>query len=185
MRLATAHQEPASGLRPDIEALFRKHHALVLQTAFRITGNLMDAEDVLQNLFLRLALRGDAPDLGEGARAYLHRAAVNLSLDVLRNRRPSVPLEEAPCGRLPAAGPDPFQCHSQGELRSWLRKALAGLNPRAAEMWTLRYLEGYGVETVAKMVKASRGTVAVTLFRTRRRLRKELRRFLGGSHEDE
>jgi RNA polymerase sigma factor (sigma-70 family) len=183
MELATARQEPASRLRPDIESLFREHHALVLQTAFRITGNVMDAEDVLQSLFLRLARRPDLPDLGMGARPYLHRAAVNLALEVLRNRRPNVALEEVPSGRLPAAGPDPFQHHSQVELRSWLRKALAGLNPRAAEMFALRYLEGYGVDEVAKMVEASRSTVAVTLFRTRHRLRKEFRRFLGGSHE--
>jgi RNA polymerase sigma-70 factor, ECF subfamily len=181
MKLATANQEPAFGLRPDLEALFRAHHALVLQTAYRITGSVMDAEDVLQTLFLRLARRENAPDLGDGARPYLHRAAVNLALDVLRNRRPGVPLEEVPWQRLPAAGPEPFQHQAQEELRSWLRKALAGLNPRAAEIFTLRYLEGYGIDAVAKTVEASRSTVAVTLFRTRRRLRKEFKRFLGGT----
>jgi len=58
---------------------------------------------------------------------------------------------------------------------------LAELNPSAAEMFTLRYVEGYRVQEIAKLLRTSKGTVAVTLFRTRSRLRKSMRKFLGGS----
>ena len=60
------------------------------------------------------------------------------------------------------------------------RAALAELSPNAAEMFVLRHVEGFAIQEIAKMLQTSKGTVAVTLFRTRRRLRKSITKFLGG-----
>src|SRR5215208_406271 len=81
-----------------LEAAFRRHHEAVFRAAYRITGNPMDAEDVLQTVFTRLLRREEGEGLDpEGAGSYLHRAAVNAALDLLRARRRSrsVRLEEA------------------------------------------------------------------------------------------
>jgi RNA polymerase sigma factor (sigma-70 family) len=59
-------------------------------------------------------------------------------------------------------------------LRERLRVAVAQLHPTAAEMFSLRYFEGYDNAEVAKLMDTSEGTVAVTLHRTRTRLQKEL-----------
>src|SRR5215217_9020184 len=82
-----------------LEVMFRQHHEAVFRTAYRITGDAMDAEDVLQTVFVRLLRRDDgreplAPE--DGAGRYLHRAAVNAALDLLRRRkrRPAVALDE-------------------------------------------------------------------------------------------
>ncbi len=85
-----------------VERLFRAHHALVLRAAYRITGNLTDAEDVLQTVFLRLIGRDGAAPQVEKSESYLRRAAVNAALDVVRARRvaDSAPLPDS----LPARG---------------------------------------------------------------------------------
>ncbi|HZG50616.1 MAG TPA: sigma-70 family RNA polymerase sigma factor, partial [Pyrinomonadaceae bacterium] len=75
---------PRSGGLEELESLFRQHYDQIYRTAYRITGSLMDAEDVLQTIFLRLAGNKEKRDLAPSPAAYLHRAAVNASLDLMR-----------------------------------------------------------------------------------------------------
>jgi RNA polymerase sigma factor (sigma-70 family) len=83
---AAAETDAAPQAPPPLEALFRDHHERVFHAAYRITGDAGDAEDVLQSVFLRLLRR--APEVvGATAGPYLHRAAVNAALDLLRGRR--------------------------------------------------------------------------------------------------
>jgi RNA polymerase sigma-70 factor, ECF subfamily len=171
---------PDADRATEIEKAFLENHEMVYKAAFRITGNASDAEDVLQTLFLRLVRREWLPDPRCGWPAYLHRAAVNIALDIIRTRTRQVALGDSEL-MLEESRPDPYREHSAAELRKWFTTALAELNPIAAEMFTLRYVEGYRVQEIAKLLRTSKGTVAVTLFRTRSRLRKSMRKFLGGS----
>ena len=171
---------PDADRATEIEKAFLENHEMVYRAAFRITGNASDAEDVLQTLFLRLVRREWLPDPRCGWPAYLHRAAVNIALDIIRTRTRQVALGDSEL-MLEESRPDPYREHSAAELRKWFTTALAELNPIAAEMFTLRYVEGYRVQEIAKLLRTSKGTVAVTLFRTRSRLRKSMRKFLGGS----
>ncbi len=163
----------------EFESIFRQHQRLVFRAAYRVTGNADDAEDVLQNVFLRLLRREDALDLGHNPKGYLHRAAINAALDLLRSRKSarSISLEDIvipPSDKAP--GPEERQAAS--EIRDWLRRAVASLNATAAEMFTLRYFEGYGNKDIAEMMGTTQGTVAVTLHRTRSRLQEEIGRLL-------
>src|SRR5579884_1523415 len=165
----------------ELEAVFRAHHGLVIRAAYRVTGSRADAEDVAQSVFLRLA-RGDF-DRSRIANieSYLHRAAVNAALDVIRSRREGrdVPIDNAePLHADPSLSPERAQ--ASAEIRSWLRQALAKLHPRTAEMFVLRYLEDYDNHEIAKMLNTSQAVVAVTLHRTRARLQKDLRKMRGG-----
>jgi len=162
----------------DIEKLFREHHSLILQTAYRVTGNRMEAEDVLQILFLRLLHNQVAVDLRSPAQ-YLRRAAVNLALDQLRKRKKQVPLEAA--SRVSAdRSSDPGTRQASSELADRLRSGLAQLHPKAAEMFVLRHVEGLSNTEIARLLGTSWGTVAVTLHRAHRRLRKDLSSYRGG-----
>ncbi len=167
---------PASS---ELEQVFQAHCGRVFRAAYRITGNAGDAEDVLQTVFLRM-LRQDWTSGGvKSLESYLHRAAVNAALDVLRSRRSqaTVPLEEAAFACDPRLQPDRRQ--DVRELRASLRAAIAHLSPRAAEMFALRYFEGYGNQEIARMLGTSPGEVAVSLHRSRTRLQQELRSYLG------
>jgi RNA polymerase sigma-70 factor (ECF subfamily) len=70
--------------------------------------------------------------------------------------------------------------HHSGEIREWLRGALARLNPRIAEMFMLRFFDGKDNPEIARLLATTPGTVAVTLSRTRDRLEKEYRAYMGG-----
>jgi RNA polymerase sigma-70 factor (ECF subfamily) len=167
--------ETALGGRGALERVFLEHQGRVFRAAYRITGNAPDAEDVLQTVFLRLARQGASVLEPASAGSYLYRAAVNSALDVLRTRRERrlVPLDEARA--TPERTPGPEQGQEAAEIREWLRRALAALPPRSAEMFALRYLEGQQNRDIARMLGVTRITVAVTLHRARQRLQGELR----------
>jgi RNA polymerase sigma-70 factor (ECF subfamily) len=150
----------------EIERIFEECHGLVFRTAYRITGNAADAEDVLQAVFLRMLRRDRTAEPLEHHESYVRRAAINAALDTVRARQQSrtAPLEDS------APGPG-----DQSELRDSLRRALAALNPRSAEIFALRFLEGYTNPEIAKMLGMSQVHVAVLLHRTRKQLQKELR----------
>ncbi len=166
-----------------IQELFEEHRRVVLQSAFRITGSVDDAEDVLQTVFIRLLRRKQMPELGQGARAYLHRAAINAALDIVRSRKSANALSIDEVGPVPGSHPTsrPDQLSSSKELARWLRAAIARLRPKSAEMFVLRFLEGYSNQEIADLLGTSAGTIAVTLHRTRVRLQEEASSFLGGN----
>jgi RNA polymerase sigma-70 factor (ECF subfamily) len=169
-----AVREAASDESAGLERVFVEHQARVFRAAYRITGNAQDAEDILQTVFLRLARQAEGTLDVANAASYLYRAAINSGFDVLRARRGrlSVPLDEA--ADAPGALPGPDAAHEAGEIRDWLRRALATLPPRAAEIFALRYLEGQANRDIARLLGISRVSVAVSLHRTRQRLQDEL-----------
>lgn len=156
---------------PGLEQIFVSHKDLVFRAAYRITGNGSDAEDVLQTVFLRLTGQEDFSAIGN-LKAYLHRSAVNASLDLLRGRKDSqtVQFDQEPNAFEPALAETAGKAV---ELRDWLRQALARLNPRWAEMFVLRFVEDYSNREIAGMMKTSSAVVAVVLHRTRAQLKKD------------
>lgn len=170
--------------KASIEELFDEHSPRMFRAAYRVTGNMTDAEDVLQTVFVRLLKRDQVPDLGAGAGSYLHRAAVNAALDLLRKKKraPQVALDEEQDddpgeGLLDAAAPLAFA--ERTEIRDLVRQAVGQLNERAAEIFALRYFEGYGNTEIAQMVGTSRSAIAVTLHRSREKLKGQLGPVLG------
>lgn len=165
----------------DVEQVFEEHHAMVFRTAYRITGNTSDAEDVLQTVFLRLVRRTGEAEAVEHISSYLYRAAVNAALDLMRSRHADsgVPLEDLPVA---SSLPAPDRVLASGELRNWLRETVARLSPRAAEMFALRFYEGLDNPAIARILGTTEGTVAVTLSRARDRVQKEYEAYTGGSH---
>ncbi|HEY2845598.1 MAG TPA: sigma-70 family RNA polymerase sigma factor [Bryobacteraceae bacterium] len=168
MLLATKHEVPVSIIPNKADELYRDHHAMVFRTAYRITGNAQDAEDVLQTVFLRIVGRDPSDEAIQYPENYLRRAAVHGALDLVRARRASAVTD---LERLPASGSSP----DAGDLREMLRRAVAQLPARAAEIFTLRFFEGLSNPEIARALKVSAITVAVSLHRSRGTLRKKLR----------
>jgi len=172
--LLSALEEPAITIPEELDRAFRAHHSLVFRTAYRITGNAGDAEDVLQTVFLRLLRRGQNADPLENFEGYLRRAAINAALDVLRSRQAyqTVPLPDDLSGSLQTGQPD------VSDLRQALTRAMAQLKPRPAEIFALRFIEGLSNREIAQTLGISQVLVAVIVHRTRQQLRQELRPYL-------
>jgi len=161
---------------PELGQIYRDHHKKVLNAAYRVTGNAQDAEDVLQTVFMRLVRREGGSPLSDSPGSYLHRAAINAALDIVRSRAASrtSPLEDVETSLSASANEAPDRIHDAEEIRDEIRKALAKMSPKSAEVFVLRYFEGYGNHEIARMLGASRSTINVILHRTRQRLREEI-----------
>jgi RNA polymerase sigma-70 factor, ECF subfamily len=169
----------------ELENLFREYYDRVFRAAYRITGSYVDAEDVLQTVFLRLARRNEDIDLTPNPEGYLLRAAVNAALDLVRSRvrSKSVPLEDMETELTANPRLSPEAQHEDRELQKQIRKAIATLGESAAEIFVLRYIEGYDNREIAKILGKSQLVVAVVLHRARGRLRKEIGQFLEECNE--
>jgi RNA polymerase sigma-70 factor, ECF subfamily len=174
--LLSVLEEPAIAIPDELAQVFQLHHGLVFRTAYRITGNAGDAEDVLQTVFLRMLRRGPNADPLENPESYLRRAAINAALDVVRSRQADqmVPLPEDSSELTPSV---PAQADLSG-LRQALSRAMAQLKPMQAEVFAMRFLEGLGNREIAKTLGISQVRVAVIVHRTRLQLKNELRPYL-------
>ena len=170
--------------QPSVEATFREHAPRAFRAAYRVVGNAEDAQDVVQTVFVRLLKRPDAVINADTAGSYLHRAAVNAGLDLLRKRKRSgaVPIETDDGAEEHAAesleGDSESRVRSR-EIREELRAALTRLKPAEAEVFVLRYLEGYGNTEIAELLDTTREAIGIRLFRCRARLKDELADLLG------
>ena len=169
---AALKEELVIAIPEQFERTFQAHSSLVFRVAYRVTGNAADAEDVLQTVFLRLLRRGPEDAALQNEESYLRRAAVNAAIDLVRSRHAdkTVPLLEIA---------SPQRASDGGELRQALREALAPLNPRSAKVFALRFFEDMSNRQIAGLLGMSQVLVAVTIFRARQQLQKELRPYLG------
>jgi RNA polymerase sigma-70 factor, ECF subfamily len=176
----------ASAELEELADLFREHYKGIFGVAYRITGSQSDAEDVLQTIFMRLTSSGIRSGLSPNPRAYLYRAAVNASLDLLRHRKRSNPVSldlvdsEHSMTRSASSPEDNLV---DMELRELVRQAVAKLEGRAASAFALRYYQGYDNGRIAEILGTSQLVIAVTLHRARTRLRKEIGNYLEKHHE--
>jgi len=127
---------------------------------------------VLQTIFLRLLRQSDQTRKVENEEGYLRRAAINASLDVVRSRQADRTLELVDVE-------DGNRHGETADLRQALARAMSTLQPRQAEVFILRFLEGLSNKEIARMLGISQVLVAVIVHRTRQQLRKELGKYRG------
>jgi RNA polymerase sigma-70 factor, ECF subfamily len=182
---ATTNKEFAGNAElEELASLFHDNHKMIFRIAYRITGSRSDAEDVLQTIFLRLT--PNRHDLAPNPEGYLHRAAVNASLDLIRSRTRanSVSLDVIDFEQSSTLSTQsPEDDFADVELRKLIRHAVAKLEGRAATAFALRYFEGCDNARIAQVLGTSQMVVAVTLHRARTRLRKEIGNYLEKHHE--
>jgi RNA polymerase sigma-70 factor (ECF subfamily) len=165
------------------DALFRRHHDRVFNTAYRVMGDRALAADVTQETFLTVLNKSRRFDFRSAFTSWLYRVTVNLCIDVKRkrNRRRSLSLSEPEtAGRVegstahPNAAPDPETAARGKELAALVSKAIGKLNPRLSVVVVLRYTEGLGYEEIADVLEVPLGTVKSRLNRAHAALEADL-----------
>lgn len=172
MSLVTVFKVTNKEVTQEFEATFREHAPMIYRTAYSVTRTAQDAEDVVQTLFLGMLRRGIPDGLKENPRAYLYRAAVNLSINAVRLRNRHVPITEADL----TASDEQKPPETDADLQRRLARAIAQLNPRTVEVLILRYEHNYSDAEIAKLLGKSRGAISLMLYRARARLKRLLRR---------
>jgi len=172
----TLINEPQSGEAAralTFDELFNAHQKKVFLAAYRVSGNIQDAEDVLQAVFLRLLNRSQQPDDRDSSPAYLCRAAINGSLDLLRSRA-RVQTESLDEQIFPSTVGAAESETRQAEQRRHLRKAIQSLDARAAEVFVLRVFEDFSNAEIAVVLETSSNNVAVIYHKARTQLQEIL-----------
>jgi RNA polymerase sigma factor (sigma-70 family) len=174
----TPDGEPASAawVPPTWEDIVRDHSTRVYRLAYRLTGNKHDAEDLTQEVFIRVfrSLSSYAPGTFEG---WLHRITTNLFLDGVRRKQRI---------RIDAIGDDSERHPATGELHSPERRfehanldldvlrALGDLSPEYRAAVVLCDIEGLSYEEIAVTLGIKLGTVRSRIHRARAQLRRSL-----------
>ncbi|NMH91456.1 sigma-70 family RNA polymerase sigma factor [Pseudonocardia bannensis] len=159
------------------EALALRHQATLYRVAVRVLGDPTDAEDALQEALLDAwrrinRFRGDS-----AFSTWMYRVVTNRCLDMLRRRRPAVPMDEV--GDLPEPAPAPGRSPERtAELDAGmaaLRAALQALPDELRLCWVLRELEGLGYTEISEITGAGETAVRGRIHRARTRLAAAMR----------
>ena len=151
--------------------LFRKYSVAVFRYADRMLGNRSEAEEVAQEVFLKMIARVEQYDGRASVASWLFAIAANASRDRLRRsaRRSAVSLEAV----AEVATDDPLadEALAVRERRDLVRKALAALSPDQREALVLARYHGLPYAEVAKALAISEGAVKTRVFRAMEKLR--------------
>jgi RNA polymerase sigma factor (sigma-70 family) len=170
-----APDESAEGwVPPSWEQVVREHSARVYRLAYRLSGNVQDAEDLTQETFVRVfrSLAQYTPGTFEG---WLHRITTNLFLDLVR-RRQRIRFDALPedTERLPGSTPSPEQVFADAQLDPQIQAALDALPPDFRVAVVLCDIEGLTYEEIAATLGIKLGTVRSRIHRGRVQLREAL-----------
>ena len=151
-------------------ALFELYERSVFQTAYGIVRRYDMAEDVTQQVFIRLFDAVKRYDNDRAFAPWLHRIAVNMSLDELRRRKKrDLPLDDA--GDLHSKETPPEEAAERNELREMIWECIGMLSPKHRAAVVLRYFHGFNEEEMATALGCRKGTVKSRLHNALKRLR--------------
>jgi RNA polymerase sigma-70 factor (ECF subfamily) len=174
-------------------SLIQRYEGKIFRLAMNITQNREDAEDVLQEAFLKAYEHLDQFQGNSRFYTWIVRIAVNQALMKLRKRKTdrSVSLDEqidtgedTMVREIAAWDPDPEQQYNQDELGTILSGAIEGLEPIYRTVFTLRDVEGLSTEETAEALDLSIPAVKSRLLRARLQLREKLTRFFKRKGDD-
>ncbi|NYG60443.1 RNA polymerase sigma-70 factor (ECF subfamily) [Nocardioides daedukensis] len=160
---------------PTWDEIVSQHSERVYRLAYRLTGNRADAEDLTQDVFVRVfrSLSGYSPGTFEG---WLHRITTNLFLDGARRKQRIRfdALSDERADRLRAEGGIPHDEYSDQRFDDDIEQALAQLPPDFRAAVVLCDVEGLSYDEIAEILGAKLGTVRSRIHRGRTMLREAL-----------
>jgi RNA polymerase sigma-70 factor (ECF subfamily) len=170
-----------SGDTDAFRVLVERHSRSLFRLAYRMTGNQQDAEDVVQESFLRAYKQIGKFDERASFGTWLYRIAMNCSLDLVRARKrrneqlaPADAELDEPVLQLPSPDPDPSRLALSGEVRDRVEGAMNQLSPSERTAFVLRHFEGMCIEDVSRVLGCQPGAAKHSVFRAVQKLRRAL-----------
>jgi RNA polymerase sigma-70 factor (ECF subfamily) len=170
-----------SGETEAFRSLVERHTRAVYRLAHRLTGNQHDAEDVVQEAFLRAYKRLDDFEERSQFGSWLHRIAANCAYDLLRARardqlrlRPAEAEEDGFEQQVPSPQPGPERLAAGQEVRSRLDRAMEHMSTLERTAFTLRHLEGCSIAEIGGALGLDTSAVKQSIFRAVRKVRRLL-----------
>ena len=178
-KIATILERAMAGDSAAFEQILKLHERRVLMLSWRLLGNIEDAQDSTQEVFLRAFKYLHRFDTTRPVEAWLVRITVNVCRDFGRHRRRRQNLAAE------FQGPgvitfDPYSDLASSERKKMLREAIASLPHKERAALVLRDIEGLSTAEVAGILDSSETTVRSQISIARVKIRKAIERFQGG-----
>jgi RNA polymerase sigma-70 factor (ECF subfamily) len=161
--------------------LVERHSRPLFRLAYRMTGNQQDAEDIVQESFLRAYKQLARFDQRASFGTWLYRIAVNCSVDLVRARKRRNELAgradsevDDPTLALPSPDPAPDRIAMSGEVRDRVAEAMTELSVAERTAFVLRHFEGMCIEDVSRVLGCQPGAAKHSVFRAVQKLRRAL-----------
>jgi RNA polymerase sigma-70 factor (ECF subfamily) len=161
--------------------LVERHSIRLFQLVYRMTGNEQDAEDVVQETFLRAYKQLNRFESRAGFGTWLHRIAANCSLDLLRKRKrqeqqadPAELESEEPMPTLSSHAPPPDDQVYHLEVQQKVEAVLEQLTPMERTAFVLRHFEGRSIQEIGRALGAGPSATKQSIFRAVQKMRRAL-----------
>ena len=186
---AVAVERTLAGERNAYRVLVERHSNYVYRLAYRMTGNSHDAEEVVQEAFLRAyqKLQQFAGNANFGT--WVYRIAANYAIDRLRQKKNEDARREVssraaegeaeidPLNQLRDSGPSPERLAGSAQLAKKMKDALDTLTPAERTAIVMRHWDGCGIDEIAEVLKSNNSATKNTVFRAVQKLRQALKPF--------
>ncbi len=173
------------GDREAFRALVDRHSRYVFSLAHRMTGNAQDAEDVVQEAWLKAHKQLSRFEARADFRTWLHRITVNCSIDLIRGRRhredahDPADLEQGPLSERGAESqPTPERVAASTQISDRVNQALGLLTALERAAFTLRHVEGMSIEEVGEKLGMKTSATKHSIFRAVKKMRLALEPFV-------
>ena len=162
-------------------ALVERHSRAVFRLAHRMTGNASDAEDVVQDTFLKAYKQLSRFESRANFGTWLHRIAVNCSIDLIRARphreatHDVADLEQFGAGEAADAGrPSPERLMLSTEVQARITDAMSALSQMERAAFVLRHFEGQSIDEISRALGLKTNATKHSIFRAVKKMRHAL-----------
>ncbi len=175
-----AADEARKGNQHAFRILVERHSSSVFRLAYRMTGNEQDAEDVVQETFLRAYKQLHRFDGRAAFATWLYRICANCSLDLIRARKSRKEQSDDAdtnfswLDRVAATDPSPERLTQSGQIAGLLEPALGQLSEMERAAFVLRHYEGCDIEEIARTLGVRANAAKHSVFRAVQKLRRAL-----------
>lgn len=171
-------------------ALVDRHGRYVHRVAYRLTGNVSDAEDVVQEAFLKAFRQLSRFEARADFRTWIHRITVNCAIDFIRARRhretahDPADLERGLTAAVPVSDdPAPDRALLSSEIHARVTAGLDGLTPLERAAFMLRHLEGRSIDEIGTALGLKTEATKNSVFRAVRKMRVVLEPLVEARHD--
>jgi len=180
-----------AGDRDAFRVLVERHSRSIFRVAYRMTGNQQDAEELVQETFLRAYKSLERFELRANFSTWLYRIAVNRTLDFLNARKTQMQnketyqitdnpdSEEGNQVQLAASTPGPDRLLLSAEMKRRIAGALGLLTPAERVAFTMRHMEGRSIEEISQALDLKVSAAKNSVFRAVQKLRQQLEPYAG------
>ena len=187
---AVAVERTLAGEREAYRVLVERHSQYVYRLAYRMTGKKEDAEEVVQEAFLRAYQKLEQFAGNANFATWVYRIAANYAIDRLRQRKNEDARREQPqrvaegepepdpLSEVKDRAPSPERLAGSAQLAARMKEALDTLTPAERTAIVMRHWDGCGIEEIAAVLKSNTSAAKNTVFRAVQKLRSALKPFV-------